>query len=112
MASLTAIRERRRASRLEQLASAIADLLPHHPGSSVWLFGSLARGDWDGLSDVDLLAVAPDGVAARALADELLVRGLADDAIPLAASRWGQLRNGEDPYWRAIGTEAIRLGGP
>lgn len=82
MASLTAIRERRRASRLEQLASAIADVLSHHPGSSVWLFGSLARGDWDGLSDVDLLEVAPDGVAARALADELLARGLADDAIP------------------------------
>jgi predicted nucleotidyltransferase len=27
-------------------------------GAEVWLFGSLARGDWDARSDVDLLAVA------------------------------------------------------
>jgi predicted nucleotidyltransferase len=26
----------------------------------VWLFGSRARGDWDGLSDVDLLVVAAE----------------------------------------------------
>lgn len=112
MATLAAIRERRRTLRLEQLARAIADVLPHFPGGSVWLFGSLVRGDWDGLSDVDLLAVAPDGTPARALAEELLARGLADDAIPLVESRWGQLRDGDDPYWRAIGTEAICLGGP
>lgn len=112
MATLAAIRERRRTLRLNQLAHAMADVLPHFPGGSVWLFGSLARGDWDGLSDVDLLAVAPDGTAARALAEQLLARGLADDAIPLAESRWEQLRNGDDPYWRAIGTEAICLGGP
>jgi predicted nucleotidyltransferase len=27
-------------------------------GAEVWLFGSLARGDWDARSDMDLLAVA------------------------------------------------------
>jgi predicted nucleotidyltransferase len=37
----------------------------------VWLFGSLARGDWDAYSDVDLLAVAPSKVLADHLADAL-----------------------------------------
>jgi len=112
MATLAANRERRRTSRLADLARAVAEMLPHHPGGSVWLFGSLARGDWDGLSDVDLLAVAPDGAAARALAEDLLAQGLADDAIALDEGRWGQLQDGDDPYWHVIGAEAIRLGGP
>ncbi|MFM9103891.1 MAG: nucleotidyltransferase domain-containing protein, partial [Cyanobium sp.] len=40
------------------------------------LFGSLARGDWDGFSDVDLLALAPSQAQASQLADALLSAGL------------------------------------
>jgi|694.fasta_scaffold00025_23 hypothetical protein len=47
--------------------------------------------------------------AASALADDLLAAGLAYDVLALSQERWRQLREGEDPYWRAIGADAIRL---
>jgi predicted nucleotidyltransferase len=91
-----------------------------HPGGEVWLYscgeafgyGSLARGDWDADSDVDLLAVAPSEAAAAALADALLGARLGDDVLPLTRERWQQLMASDDPYWRAIGREALRLDQP
>lgn len=112
MATLAAIRDRQRSARLRELRLRLAPLLPNHPDASVWLFGSWARGDWDGLSDVDLLAVAANQGSAEALADSLLAAGLADDVIALSAPCWQRLRVGDDPYWRAIGAEAIRLDPP
>jgi len=92
----------------------------------VWLFGSLARGDWDARSDGDLLAVAPDQGAADQLAEALLAvapdqgaadqlaeallgTGLADDVIGLSRGRWLERQRGEDPWWRGICRDAIRL---
>lgn len=109
MPSLSAIREQRHQARLLALRQGLAPILSDRPGASVWLFGSLARGDWDAYSDVDLLAVAPDPAQASALADDLLAAGLVDDVLALSDSRWQQLRSGDDPYWRAIGVDAIRL---
>jgi len=112
MPTLAAIRDQQRSARLRELRLRVTALLPHHPGASVWLFGSWARGDWDGLSDVDLLAIAADQGDAEALADSLLAAGLADDVIALSEPRWQRLRRSEDPYWRAIGAEALRLDPP
>jgi predicted nucleotidyltransferase len=112
MTSLAVIRQRSHSRRLATLREGIAGLLPQHPGAEVWLFGSLARGDWDAFSDVDLLAVAPTPPLADALADALLAESLADDVIALSQSRWQSLRGGDDPYWRAIGREALRLDQP
>ncbi|MFM7265337.1 MAG: nucleotidyltransferase domain-containing protein [Cyanobium sp.] len=109
MPSLSAIREQRHQARLLALRQGLVPILRHRRGATVWLFGSLARGDWDAYSDVDLLAVAPDPAQASALADDLLAAGLADDVLALSTSRWLQLRSGDDPYWRAIGVDAIRL---
>ena len=109
MASLAAIRERLRSSRLDQLRQQIGAIVPHHPGSEVWLFGSLARGDWDAYSDIDLLAVAPSKADAAALADALQAACIGDDVLALSTDRWQQLKNGDDPYWRAIGQEALPL---
>jgi predicted nucleotidyltransferase len=58
MASVQEIRQRLRGQRIETLRSRIEPLLAGRAGAEVWLFGSLARGDWDARSDVDLLAVA------------------------------------------------------
>ena len=78
----------------------------------MWLFGSLARGDWDAYSDVDLLAIGPSESAAEALADALLSAHLGDDVLPLTHERWHELRSSEHPYWRAIGAAALRVDQP
>jgi predicted nucleotidyltransferase len=84
MTSLAFIRERQRSLRIEQLREGVAPLVRASPGTRVMLFGSLARGDWDGLSDVDLLAIAPTQEQASQLADALVSAGLGDDVIALS----------------------------
>ena len=54
------IRRRKQAERLKGLHQQASLVLAKQPGGSLWLFGSWARGDWDGFSDVDVLAVAPN----------------------------------------------------
>jgi predicted nucleotidyltransferase len=87
MSTLAAIRERKRDAKLAQLRLGARAVVVAHPGSEVWLFGSLARGDWDAYSDVDLLAIAPSKPAADALADALLSAGRADDVVALSHER-------------------------
>jgi predicted nucleotidyltransferase len=112
MASLAAIRTARRQERLSALRQGAASAAASWPDAEVWLFGSLARGDWDAYSDVDLLAIAPSQMDADALADALLEARLGDDVLALTHERWQQLRRGDDPYWRAIGRDALRLDTP
>jgi predicted nucleotidyltransferase len=112
MASLAAIRTARRQERLSALRQGAATTAVAWPNAEIWLFGSLARGDWDAYSDVDLLAIAPNQQQADALADALLDARLGDDVLALSQERWQQLRHGEDPYWRAIGRDALRLDQP
>ena len=47
---------------LAALRAGAADVAARHSGGEVWLFGSLARGDWDACSDVDLLAIGRDAL--------------------------------------------------
>ena len=56
-----------------------------------------------------MLAVAPDQSAADQLAEALLGAGLADDVIGLSQTRWLQRQRGDDPWWRGICRDAIRL---
>jgi predicted nucleotidyltransferase len=112
MPSLAAIREQRLSARLTVLRAGAAVVAANHPGGEVWLFGSLARGTWDAYSDVDLLAIAPSQQQADALADALLDARLGDDVLALSQERWQQLKGGDDPYWRAIGRDALRLDQP
>jgi len=112
MASVQEIRQRLRGQRIETLRSSIEPLLAGKAGAEVWLFGSLARGDWDAYSDVDLLAIAPAKPEAEALADALLAAQLGDDVLAMTLDRWEQLLSSEEPYWREIRQEAIRLDAP
>lgn len=109
MASVQEIRKRLRGQRIQSLRHSIEPLLAGRPGAEVWLFGSLARGDWDARSDVDLLAVAPDQSAADQLAEALLGTGLVDDVIALSRDRWLERQRGDDPWWRGICRDAILL---
>ena len=106
------IRRRKQAERLKGLHQQASLVLADHPGGSLWLFGSWARGDWDGFSDVDVLAVAPNRSQASELADAVLDLGMADDVLALTELEWQERRNGDDPYWSAIGRDALRLNQP
>ena len=76
------------------------------------MFAYLARGDWDGFSDVDVLAIAPSRNQANSLADAVLRLGMADDVVALTDQEWQERRSGDDPYRRAIGRDAVRLSSP
>ena len=104
------IRRRKQAERLNGLHQQAKRLLAEQAGGSLWLFGSWARGDWDGFSDVDVLAIAPNRGQASALADAVLNLGMADDVLALTDTEWQERRNGDDPFWHAIGRDAVRLG--
>ena len=108
--SVAAIRERKREERVQALRNQASSLLSHLDGCSLWLFGSLARGDWDAFSDVDVLAVGRDQGCADRLADQVLACGMADDVIAFTVQEWQQLRQGHDPYWRAIAADSVCLG--
>ena len=106
------IRRRKQAERLKGLHQQASLVLAEHPSGSLWLFGSWARGNWDGFSDVDVLAVAPNRSQASELADAVLDLGMADDVLALTELEWQERRNGDDPYWSAIGRDALRLNQP
>ena len=108
MGTLTAIRAQRRLKRLNELRQGAQAIGAGRAGAEVWLFGSLARGDWDAYSDVDLLAIGPSEPAADALPSA----HLGDDVLPLTHERWHELRSSEHPYWRAIGADALRVDQP
>ena len=46
------------------------------------------------------------------MADAVLRHGMADDVLALTEQEWQERRNGNDPYWRAIGRDAVRLSAP
>ena len=81
MPSVQEIRQRLRSQRIESLSSRIGPLL----------------------------AVAPEQSAADELADALLGTGLCDDVIGLSQGRWLERQRGDDPWWRGICRDAIRL---
>ena len=93
------------------LRRAAAALLANPSSVEVLLFGSLARGDWDARSDVDLLALAADQAAAERLAEALRGAALADDVIALSYPLWQRRQSGKAPLWRGICRDAIRLAG-
>ena len=94
-----------------------ADLLERVQGAraataasyEVWLFGSRARGDWDGRSDTDLLVVADDQTVADGLADALLDGCCGADVVALSRDRWDAMATSESPHWRSIHQQARQL---
>lgn len=109
-----ALRRRRHASWLagliEHLERIVAAGTPLDDGAiEIYLFGSRARGDWDGYSDVDLLVVADDQASAERWADRLLKASVGSDVVALSRSRWEALPCSPSPHWRAVCTQATLL---
>lgn len=88
-----ALRERRHAQWLTQMKQQLRDVLNNQaePAPRVYLFGFRARGDWDGLSDTDLLPVVESIGEAEDWANQLLDGGVAQDVIALDQETWHNL---------------------
>ena len=93
MSRFQALRERRHAQWLTQLKQQLWEVVNRQtePAPQIFLFGSRARGDWDGFSDTDLLVVAATQEAANHWVDLLLDHGVAQDVIGLDQEAWMQL---------------------
>ena len=96
--------ERRIATLRQQLGDALGSA-----ACSVWLFGSLARGDWDGFSDTDLLVVGVNQEVAERAAERLGEALVGDDVLAIDLDRWQAMAHSPSPHWRAIHAQAIRL---
>ena len=115
MTSLQKLRQQWHAQWLCDLQQRIDDLLGQSvPGvnarpDQIYLFGSRARGDWDGLSDTDLLVVAESTATAEQWADQLLDHGVAQDAIGLDREAWQDLPQHASVIWRNVARDALPL---
>jgi predicted nucleotidyltransferase len=110
------LRRRERERRIAALRQRLRDTLGTDD-CSVWLYscgeafgyGSLARGDWDGFSDTDLLVVGANQDAAERAADQLMEALVGDDVLAIDQERWQAMARSPSPHWRAIRAQAIRL---
>ncbi len=102
------LRRRERERRIAALRQRLRPILGPND-CSVWLFGSLARGDWDGFSDTDLLVVAANQAEAERVADQLIEALLGDDVLAIDQERWQAMASSPSPLWRAIRAQAICL---
>lgn len=112
--SFRALRQQRHSRWLTDLIGRLHSLVamqatPADQHLEFLLFGSRARGDWDGYSDTDLLVVAPEQSVADRWADRLLEAGAAQDVLALNLSRWQTMQDSPSPYWRAVKSQAISL---
>ena len=111
MTSLAALRAKRHSQWLSALRNKLQALVESRPErpDQIYLFGSRARGDWDGLSDTDLLVVAANKREAETWVDQLLDSGLAEDVIGLDREAWAQLPKSASVVWRNAAKVAIPL---
>lgn len=118
--SFQQLRQQRHTQWLAALKQRINALLEADPTDDEWpgslvrpdqiyLFGSRARGDWDGLSDTDLLVVARSTREAERWADRLLDQGVAQDVIGLDRDAWQQLPQHSSVIWRHVARDAQPL---
>ena len=75
----------------------------------IYLFGSRARGNWDGLSDTDLLVVAATQAVADDWGNRVMDSGLAQDVVSLTRQAWSELPNSPSMIWRRVAQDAQPL---
>ena len=108
------LRQQRHAAWLADLTTRLEQLITSSDSAEtgtleILLFGSRARGDWDGLSDTDLLVVAAEKQQASLWVDRLLDAGLAQDVLAFDQTSWQELGDSPSPYWRSVKSQAIPL---
>ena len=114
--SFKELRERRHAQWLLTLRQQLRDVVAdgnkkdgNQSAPQVYLFGSRARGDWDGLSDTDLIVVSDTKAQAEEWADRLLDSGIAQDVIGMDRDAWVQLPHHPSVIWRHVARDAMPL---
>ncbi|MEI7666141.1 MAG: nucleotidyltransferase domain-containing protein [Synechococcaceae cyanobacterium ELA263] len=105
LSPLERLRRRRQERWLEALQQRLAETLADVP-CRVWLFGSRARGDWDGFSDTDLLVEAESAELAERAADQLRSALVGDDVLALDRRQWQAMADSPSPHWRAVQAQA------
>ena len=108
------LRQQRHAAWLADLTTRLEQLITSSDSAEtgtleILLFGSRARGDWDGLSDTDLLVVAAEKQQASLWVDRLLDAGVAQDVLAFDQTSWQELGDSPSPYWRSVKSQAIPL---
>ena len=73
------------------------------------LFGSYARGDFNGFSDIDLIVVDRSRDQAVRLAAVLQEQGLADDVLTFDMEQWSQKQVSKSAFWKSVREEYITL---
>ena len=91
---LKAIRHHEKLSLLRASIKEIVNRVKMEP-QFVILFGSYARGDFNGFSDVDLIVVDENRDQADRLASSIQEEGLADDVLTLNSEEWNQKKKSD-----------------
>ena len=112
--SFETLRQQRHAAWLADLTTRLEQLVASSDSADkctleILLFGSRARGDWDGLSDTDVLVVEAEKQQASLWVDRLLDAGLAQDVLAFDQTSWQELGDSPSPYWRSVKSQAISL---
>jgi predicted nucleotidyltransferase len=108
LSTFETLRRREHGRRISVLRQRLPDALGGVE-CSVYLFGSLARGDWDGFSDTDLLVVAASRELAEQAAERLERAQVGDDVLALDHDHWQAMDHSPSPHWRSIRAQALRL---
>jgi predicted nucleotidyltransferase len=102
------LRQQRHQRWLAELQQRLDETLGDLP-CRVWLFGSRARGDWDGFSDTDLLVEADSPELAEEGAERLRRALVGDDVLAMDARRWQAMAGSSSPHWRSVRAQASLL---
>ena len=100
------VRSRVREDTIARLRAFLADHPPPDGTERVILFGSLARGDFDGASDADLLVVGGDGTLHTGVWD---AAGRDCDIIPWTREAWAKARAQGHPFVATVLREGVEL---
>ena len=107
MSSFAALRIKKQNQWTIQLQAQLEAVVQQHQINEqwldqIWLFGSRARGDWDGYSDTDLVVVAEHQVQAARWVDHWIDAGVVADVIAMDRKAWQKLPNHDSAIWRAV----------
>ena len=112
LGQLRQLRHQRWLAQLRQRLEAVIQADKHRARQrpdQIYLFGFRARGDWDGLSDTDLLVVAATQAGADDWANRVMESGLAQDVLSLTRQALSELPNSPSLLWRRVAQDAHPL---